>query len=133
MIISSNGPVEGFYLVTVSGPLNSAQARALIQTLRDIPEHGVAGVVLNLQDVPFVDGPGLSALIAGHEMFGSDGRHFYLAGIQNQPRIVFELTGFDHIFEIADGLTGISIDGKARSPMLPIGMSLPLLDIAHAY
>jgi anti-anti-sigma factor len=64
-----------------------------------LSEQGVKRVLVNLEDVPFIDSRGLAALIAGYKMFGSDARNFRLVGIQDQPRLVFELTGFDHVFQ----------------------------------
>jgi anti-anti-sigma factor len=66
---------------------------------RDLAEDGIKRVVVNLEDVPFIDSQGLAALVAGYKIFGSAPRNFRLTGIQDQPKLVFELTGFDHVFQ----------------------------------
>jgi anti-anti-sigma factor len=86
-------------LVNLSGPLNVSRASDAIQLFSDVAERGIQRVVINLEDVPFIDSRGLAALIAGYKLFGSDPRNFQLIGIQDQPRLVFELTGFDQVFE----------------------------------
>jgi anti-sigma B factor antagonist len=90
----------GTHLVNLSGALNARQAGHVVQLFRDLTEQGIKRVVVNLEDVPFIDSRGLEALLAGYRIFGSDGQDFRLAAIQDQPWLVFELTGFDHVFQI---------------------------------
>jgi len=87
------------YLVNLSGPLNINRSRDVVQLFRDLSEQGIKRVVVNMEDVPFIDSQGLEALIAGYKIFGSDAQNFRLIGIQDQPRLLFELTRFDHIFQ----------------------------------
>ena len=98
---------EDGLLVTLTGPLNALRAERVVQLFRDISDQGIERVVVNLEDVPFIDSPGLAALIAGYKIFGSDANNFRLIGVQDQPRLVFELTGFDYIFQ-TDGHSGNS-------------------------
>jgi anti-sigma B factor antagonist len=87
------------HLINLSGPLNVNRSQDVVRIFRDLSERGIERVVVNLENVPFIDSQGLGALIAGYKIFGSDALNFRLAGIQDQPRLVFELTGFDHVFE----------------------------------
>jgi anti-anti-sigma factor len=98
----------GLHLVRPSGPLNSGQAEALIHTFEELSAHGARRVIVALDDVPFIDSPGLAALIAGFRLFGNDGGDYRLVGAQDQPRLLFELTGFDRIFQTSDSLTETS-------------------------
>jgi len=86
-------------LVTLNGPLNSTQAKDVIQLFEALSAQGLERLVVDLNDVPFVDGPGLAALIAGYELFGKVPQNFRLTGIQDQPRLVLELTGYDRVFQ----------------------------------
>ena len=87
------------YLVTVSGPLNATRSEDVVRLFEDLSERGIQRIVVDMEQVPFIDSQGLAALIAGYEVFGSDAGTFQLTGIQNQPRLVLELTGFDRVFE----------------------------------
>ena len=89
------------YLVELNGPLNVTHAEELGQRFEEMAAKGVERVVVNLARVPFIDGPGLAALVAGYKLFGN-GRNFRLAGLQIQPKLVLELTGFDRIFQVLD-------------------------------
>jgi anti-anti-sigma regulatory factor len=66
-------------------------------------------VVVNLAEVPFIDGPGLAALVTGYKLF-SNGQNFRLAGLQIQPKLVLELTGFDRVFQVLDTVTEKAVE-----------------------
>jgi len=100
---NGNGDVE-IYLINLSGPLNERQYEPITQMFRDILAQGISQVVINLVDVPLIDSRGLAALVAGYKLFGRDPKNFRLVALQDQPKLVFELTGFDNIFEIFDNL-----------------------------
>jgi anti-sigma B factor antagonist len=91
--------IADFHLVTLSGPLNASRAEDVIQLFRDLSERGIRRLVVDLTDVPFIDSRGLAALIVGYRIFGGDTDDFRLAGIQEQPRLAFELTGYDQVFK----------------------------------
>jgi anti-anti-sigma factor len=109
----------GVHLVTPTGPLNHGPAECLIQTFGQLSAHGVRRVIIALEDVSFIDSHGLAALIAGFRLFGNEGGDFRLVGAQDQPKLLFELTGFDRIFQTSDSLTETSA-AKASIPVLPV-------------
>lgn len=90
------------YLLELNGPLNSACSDEVKHVLLDLHEKGARSIVVNLREVPFIDSNGLAALILGLKTFNSDNREFSLAGLQTQPKLVLELTGFDKVFQILD-------------------------------
>jgi len=111
---------EDNHLVTLTGPLNALRAERTVQLFQDISEHGIERVVVNLEDVPFIDSSGLAALIAGYKIFGCDADNFRLIGAQDQPRLVFELTGFDHIFRTDDHLGNNGTEVIALKPLIRV-------------
>lgn len=111
---------EDDLLVTLTGPLNALRAERAVQLFQDISEHGIERVVVNLEDVPFIDSSGLAALIAGYKIFGSDADNFRLIGAQDQPRLVFELTGFDHIFQTDDHLGNNGTEVILLKPLIRV-------------
>jgi len=92
------------HLVKLSGVLNTNQEQQVVELFRSLAEQGVKQVIVDLQDVPLIDSRGLVSLISGYKSFGSKAKNFRLSGLNNQPKLVFELTGFDQIFEIYDDL-----------------------------
>lgn len=90
--------------VTFSGALNARSAEEAKQTFRNLVEEGVAQVVVDLHDVPFIDSSGLAALVSGLKTLGGEASNLKLAAPQSQARLLFELTMFDRVFEIHDTL-----------------------------
>jgi anti-anti-sigma factor len=128
--------VTDVFLVNLSGPLNASQAAEVIQLFRDLHAGGVQSVLVNLAKVPFIDSQGLTALIAAYKIFGRDARNIRLVGIQDQPRLVFELTGFDRVFDTlvkpAEGVFDLAFS-DLRGQVLPTFVALPRdagLDVA---
>ncbi|MBN1992696.1 MAG: STAS domain-containing protein [Anaerolineae bacterium] len=99
MSITHHKLAGNVYLVEVSGPLNVTHAEEVGRYFEKMAAKGVERVVVNLAGVPFIDGPGLAVLVAGYKLFGN-GQNFRLAGLQIQPKLVLELTGFDRIFQV---------------------------------
>ena len=125
MNISKNGCADvEIYLVNLNGPLNERQYEPLIQMFRDILAEGITRVVINLKNVPLIDSRGLAALVAGYTLFGRDPKNFRLVGLQDQPKLVFELTGFDNIFETFDDLAEATELGI--EPCLELPGNLPV-------
>ncbi len=99
MNISHSEFAIGAHIINLSGPLNTNLAEEVTQTFRDISNQGIERVVINLADVPFIDSRGLVALVTGYRIFDSNARNFRLAALNNQPKLLFDLTGFDRIFQ----------------------------------
>jgi anti-anti-sigma factor len=95
----------GAHQISLKGPLNVKQAEQLGRCFQDLAAQGVDNVVVNLAEVPFIDGPGLAALIVGYKLFGRGEQNFRLVGLQNQPKLVLELTGFEHIFSVFERIS----------------------------
>ncbi len=104
MNISHSKFAIGAHMVNLSGPLNLNLAEEVTQIFRDMSDQGVERVVINLADVPFIDSRGLVALVTGYRIFGSNARNFRLAALNNQPKLLFDLTGFDRIFQTFDSV-----------------------------
>ena len=93
---------KNLHLVTVSGPLNEHQFENITGTFAAMEKQGIEQVIVSLKETSFIDSRGLAALITGYKTFGRMPQNFRLAELSSQPRLVFDLTGFDQIFEIYD-------------------------------
>jgi anti-sigma B factor antagonist len=90
------------HLLKLSRPLSGRWANELEQKFNDALSRGAKRVIVDLEDVPLVDSRGLAALVKGYKTFGSNGQNFQLAALQEQPRLLLELTMFDRIFQVFD-------------------------------
>lgn len=76
---------------------NSGDLKVKIQELF---ETGKKNVLINLQDVRFIDSSGLGALVSGFKNASSHHGNLKLAALQPQVKSMFELTRLHRVFEI---------------------------------
>jgi len=84
------------------GPLSGIISEEVKLTINEVYDQGARHVIVNLEEVPFIDSRGLAVLASVLKVANGDGRTLRLAGPQSQPKLVFELTGFDKVFHIFD-------------------------------
>jgi anti-anti-sigma factor len=123
----------GVGLVKLSGPLLRSQADETLDTFRLLFQQGIHQVIVDLADVPFIDSLGLATLAAGYRLFGSRAENFRLVALQEQPQLVLDLTGFNHIIPTFETMLEALTDQPATplSPYQPSGYSWPTSDVAH--
>jgi anti-sigma B factor antagonist len=108
--ISTKSISSSVNVVSLNGALNARSAEEAKQVFRTLVEQGVNKVVVDLQEVPFIDSSGLAALVSGLKTLGGEASNLKLAAPQSQARLLFELTMFDRVFEIHD-----SVDDALKS------------------
>ncbi len=67
--------------------------------------EGKKNVLVDLNDVRFIDSSGLGALVSGFKNAISNQGNLKLSGLQPQVRSMFELTRLHRVFEIFPSLT----------------------------
>jgi anti-sigma B factor antagonist len=105
MSIKNHVVNKDLHILKIDRPLSGPCGEELEQKFADARSFGVKTIVIDLADVAYIDSRGLAALVAGYKMFGSDMQHFRLAAPQDQPKLLFELTMFDRIFQVFDTVT----------------------------
>ncbi len=114
------------YLVNVNGPLNVTHAGAVNRHFVQMAGKGIKRVVVNMANVPFIDGPGLKALLTGYKLFGR--KNFRLVKLQDQPKLVLELTGFDHYFHVLEAIPDAKpaqLNPRPRVPAYGPSLTMP--------
>jgi anti-sigma B factor antagonist len=104
MKITYKSVTPSISVVSLNGALNARSAEEAKQTFRNLVEQGVKKVIVDLQEVPFIDSSGLAALVSGLKTLGGEASNLKLAAPQSQARLLFELTMFDRVFEIHDSV-----------------------------
>lgn len=90
--------LDGIRIVEVSGRLDAAEAAAFGEALTT---GGVDHrVVVSMAGVAFIDSTALAMLVQGMKRARERQGDLVLAELPPRVRIVFELTGLDHAFEI---------------------------------
>jgi anti-sigma B factor antagonist len=87
-------------ILSLKGSFDTYHAQSVRQWLEQATESDPARVVVNLQDVSFLDSTGLSTLVQGMKRSRKLNGDIRLCGLRPPIRMVFELTRLDRVFEI---------------------------------
>ena len=87
-------------ILALAGNFDKYSAPRAQQWLEDVTAKQPAQVVVNLDDVTFMDSSGLSTLLVGLKRSREQKGDLRLCGLQAPVRMVFELTRMDRVFEI---------------------------------
>ncbi|MHC5674882.1 STAS domain-containing protein [Nostoc sp.] len=91
---------EEVKVIKLSGNLNATSAQEFRQNITDILEIGAKIVLVDFKDVTFMDSSGLGALVLAFKTLRAVDTKLVLCSINEQVRILFELTNMDKVFEI---------------------------------
>ena len=80
--------------------LDANNSEFLKQELSRLFSEGRKGVVVDLQDVRFIDSSGLGALVSGFKNASSFQAVLKLSSLQSQVKSMFELTRLHRVFDI---------------------------------
>jgi len=87
-------------IVQPSGILDSTKTSQFRQEISELVEEKVDIVAIDFKDVTFMDSSGLGALVLSLKTVRSAGAELYICAINEQIKMLFELTSMDRIFEI---------------------------------
>ena len=96
-VAQRNGDEDGIALITVQGELDLSTAPQLRAELFTAIREGASGLIVDLDECPFIDSTGLGVLChAARRMRGPDGRSaVVVVSGQQQVERVFRLTRVD--------------------------------------
>ena len=87
-------------IVQPSGILDSTQAVDFRKRVQDCVKAGGKIVLVDFQDVTFMDSSGLGALVLALKTARSAGSTLCVCAIDEQVKMLFELTSMDRVFDI---------------------------------
>ncbi|NJK74770.1 MAG: STAS domain-containing protein [Oscillatoriales cyanobacterium RU_3_3] len=87
-------------IIQPSGILDGTKAGEFRQEINLLVEEGADVVLIDFQDVTFMDSSGLGALVLALKTVRAAGSQLVVCSINEQIRILFELTSMDRVFEI---------------------------------
>ncbi|MFP4322341.1 MAG: STAS domain-containing protein [Anaerolineales bacterium] len=94
-------PANPLTPIILQGRLDATQAEYMSHTLRQAAEAS-PHLILNMAEVDFIDSSGLAALVQVMKYCRQGGGDLLLCHLQDNPRIIFDLTRLDKAFRIFD-------------------------------
>ncbi|MEH1885858.1 STAS domain-containing protein [Nostoc sp.] len=91
---------EQVKVIKLNGNLNATTSQEFRQNITDVLEGGARIVLVDFKDVTFMDSSGLGALVLAFKTLRAADTKLVLCSINEQVRILFELTNMDKVFEI---------------------------------
>lgn len=87
-------------VIEPSGILNAVKGNELRREITNLTATGVEIVLIDLQNVNFIDSSGLGALVAAMQSVKQANGKLFICSVNEQVRMVFELTKMDRILQI---------------------------------
>lgn len=89
-------------VVEPAGILDGMRAAEFRQEISDYVDQGAKVVLIDFKDVTFMDSSGLGALVLSLKTVRAANIKMCLCSINEQIKMLFELTSMDRVFEIYD-------------------------------
>lgn len=87
-------------VITPAGILDSTKAEEFRQLVDQMLADGVEIVLIDLKDITFIDSSGLGTLVVLLKKVRSLNRKLYICSINDQVRMLFELTSMHRVFDL---------------------------------
>ena len=91
---------KNFQIIQPEGILDSIQANSLRRDIVDLIENGVKLILIDLQDITFMNSSGMGALVATLKTVKAAGGELALCSLTEQVKIIFELSKMNRIFQV---------------------------------
>jgi anti-anti-sigma factor len=85
-------------IIQPSGILNAISGNQLRRDINNYVATGANVLLIDLQQIDFVDSSGLSALVAAMQIVKSSGGQMFLCSVNDQAKNLFKLTETEKIF-----------------------------------
>jgi len=89
-----------YEVVRPNGILDGTQAIQLRQEISQRLDKTAEIILIDLQEVTFIDSSGLGALVSALKMVRTRGGKLFICSINDQVRMLFELTSMDRVFKV---------------------------------
>ncbi len=89
-------------VIAPTGVLDSTKAEEFRQSVTQMLSDGADVILIDLKNVTFIDSSGLGTLVVLLKQIRSLDRKLCICSINDQVRMLFELTSMDRVFEIYD-------------------------------
>jgi anti-sigma B factor antagonist len=89
-------------VIEPTGILDSTKAEVFRQTVEQLLKDGAEVILVDMKEITFIDSSGLGTLVVLLKNMRGLNRTFCICSINDQVRMLFELTSMDRVFEVYD-------------------------------
>lgn len=100
LVLMINQNNQNIKVIQPSGILDGTQADQLREEVSHCLTTGAGCILIDFQDVTFMDSSGLAALISAVRLIHDQGKKLYLCSVNQQIKMLLELTSMDRIFKV---------------------------------
>lgn len=112
MIVVDTTERNGWSVVSASGEIDVVSAPAVRAEVVNLVTQGRSDLVLDFENVAFVDSFGLGVLVGALKRVNSHGGRLRIVIGEPRVRGVLELTGIDRVLDLYDSVEA-AVDGEA--------------------
>lgn len=98
----SRGPGEGVLVVRPEGDIDMSRSPEFRSALKGAHERKPDRLVVNLEDVGYMDSSGLATLVESMRTAKMNSTSMILCGMNSKVRAIFEIARLDQFFTIVD-------------------------------
>lgn len=106
-------------VIGVEGQLVAGNRQQLREAVTNEIEQGVRSFVIDFADTGYVDSAGLGALVSLSKRIREANGSLRLTNLNEDLRMLFELTRLDTLFSLDGGVTNAPADRASASPTPP--------------
>lgn len=86
-------------IVQPSGILDGISANQLRSEVSDLIGNGADIILIDFQDITFMNSTGLGALVSTLKTVSAAGSQLFICSLNEQVQMIFKLTKMDHVFK----------------------------------
>ena len=90
----------GIQVIEPTGILDSTKGEEFRHQVNQALDNGASVILIDLKSINFVDSSGLGALVSVLKKVRAAERRMYVCSMNDQVRMLFELTSMDRVFQI---------------------------------
>ena len=99
-LLSTQWHLDGAVVLSVSGDVDLANEALLRAQLNAVIETGKHLIVVDLQDLRYIDSSGVHALLDANHTLAHDGRSIVLAAVPPMVRRILEIVGLEQMIPV---------------------------------
>lgn len=91
---------EGVPVIELAGEVDAYTSARFRESMVELIENGAVNLVINMENVDYIDSSGLGALVGGLKRASEREGHILIVCSNPQVRKVFEITGLEKVFSL---------------------------------